>query len=235
MSLFVPSRRPSRELLDDPRISSDEMLRSLRDLALVNRRWGSSRALERHLLAHARRSGSRRISILDVGAGAGDVCRRLSGALERRGIEVVVAALDLQWRHIAAGRRLNPGGLGAAGVAADAFRLPFGARTFDWVVSTLFCHHFSPPENVCLLRELARVARSGFALLDLRRHVFPLIFVSLAGRALFESRISVADGEASVRQAYTLQEADAFAAEAVPGARAKAVFPFRLLIYGPGA
>lgn len=234
MSLFVPPRRPSRELLDDTRVSSNEMLRSLRDLALVNRRWGGSRALERHLLAHARRSGSRRISILDVGAGAGDVCRRLSGALGHGGIEVVAVALDLQWRHIAAGRRMNPGGLGA-GVAADGFRLPFGARTFDWVVSTLFCHHFSPPENVRLLRELARVARSGFALLDLRRHLFPLIFVSLAGRALFESRISVADGEASVRQAYTLQEADAFAAEAVPGARAIPVFPFRLLIYGPGA
>jgi SAM-dependent methyltransferase len=233
VSLLVPPRRPSREFLDDPRISSDEMLRSLRDLALVNRRWGGSRALERHLTERARQSGSRRVSVLDVGAGAGDVCRRLARALRRTGIEATAVALDLQWRHIAAGHRMNPGDRLPC-VAADAFRLPFAARSFDWVVSTLFCHHFSPEENIPLLRELARVARSGFALLDLRRHVFPLVFVSLAGRAVFESRISVADGAASVRQAYTIDEARAFATKAVPGARAVPVFPFRLLICGPG-
>jgi len=233
LSLLVPPRRPSREFLDDPNISSEEMLRSLRDLALVNRRWGGSRALERHVAARMREAKRQRVFLLDVGAGSGDVCRRLARALRREGLDSAAVALDLQWRHLAAGRRMfrKDALLRAAG---DAFRLPFAARSFDWVVSTLFCHHFSPEENVRLLRELARVARVGFALLDLRRHLFPLVFVSLAGRAVFRSRISVADGAASVRQAYTLEEACAIAAEAVPGARAVPVFPFRLLICGPG-
>lgn len=234
MSLLVPPRWPSRELLDDPNISSEEMLRSLQDLALVNRRWGGARAIERHLIARAREAGQSRVRLLDVGAGSGDICRRLTRALRRAGLDTAAVALDLQWRHLAAGRHLRPKEP-LPGAAGDAFRLPFASRSFDWIVSTLFLHHFSPEENVRLLRELARVARAGFALLDLRRHLFPLVFVSIAGRMVFQSRISVADGAASVRQAYTIEEARAIAAEATPGASVLRVFPFRLLICGPGA
>jgi hypothetical protein len=86
-----------------------------------------------------------------------------------------------------------------------------------------------------MLRELARVSRQGFAVLDLRRHLFPLLFVRLAGALVFRSRVSLEDGAASVRQAYTAEEARRIAADAVPGARVEKVFPFRLLISGSGA
>jgi ubiquinone/menaquinone biosynthesis C-methylase UbiE len=143
-----------------------------------------------------------------------------------------VIALDLQWRHLRAGRA---GARGLTAVAGDAFLLPVGDAAVDWIVSTLIFHHFSPEQNVLLLREFARVARRGFALLDLRRHLFPLLFVSIAGPLLFESRVSVADGPASVRQAYTQPEAEQIAREAWPGTKVERVFPFRLLITGPGA
>jgi hypothetical protein len=58
--------------------------------------------------------------------------------------------------------------------------------------------------------------------------------VSLAGRVLFETRVSLLDGRASVLQAYTPMEADRIAAEAVPGACAEPHFPYRILIRGPG-
>jgi len=119
------------------------------------------------------------------------------------------------------------------GAAADVFSLPFRDRSVDWIVSTLLLHHFSPEENVRLLRELARVARRGLCLLDLRRHRLPLFFLALAGRIAFKSRASRADGPASVRQAYTREEARAFVREALPGARVEPVFPFRLLIAHP--
>lgn len=229
-NLLVPRRRPAAEELDDERLPSEEMARSLRDLDLVNRRWGGSRALE-NFLAGKLSGQAGRIRILDVGAGSGDVTRRLAKGLRERGLDAAAVAVDLQWRHLAAGRR--PGALPLPVATADAFHLPFAAGSFDWVVSTLLFHHLSPEENERFLRELARVACSGFAVLDLRRHVVPLLFVSIAGRLLFESRVSVADGVASVRQAYTRPEAAAIAAGAVGGSRVRNVFPFRLLISGP--
>jgi len=233
MSWLVPPRRPSRERLDDPAVPADEMRRSLEDLRLVHRRWGGSKALERHLVPLLRALGPSRAVILDVGAGSGSVALDLQKALDAAGCDGRIVALDLQWRHLAAGRGLLAGdGPHCPCLAADAFRLPFADESVDLVISTLLFHHFSPVENQSLLREFARVARRGYALLDLRRHRFPEIFVSLAGRALFRARISVEDGVASVRQAYTPEEALDVARGVWPGSRARRVFPFRWLLTG---
>lgn len=231
MSLFVPRRRPSREILDDPGIPAEEMSRSLEDLSLVHRWWGSAGALERFLVREIRRLGIARPVLVDVGAGSGDVTRRLARALARSGHPATVLACDLQWRHLVAGRRMAADSYPS--VSSDAFALPFADRSVDWIVSTLFFHHFSPEENARLLASFARAARHGFALLDLRRHLFPLAFISLAGRLLFKTRVSLADGIASVRQAYTPEEAGSIARRAVSGARVQSVFPFRFLLSAP--
>lgn len=227
--MLIPPRTPSEELLDDPSLPCVEMERSLRDLWLVNRIWGGSRAFERFIVESSRRAARRRLVVLDVGAGSGHVARRLAGSLQEAQFSAQVIASDLQWRHLAAGRRMM-GRPRPPAVCADAFALPFPDRSVDWVVSTLLLHHFSPVDNERLIAGLSRVARVGFALLDLRRHLFPLIFVGVAGKLLFRSRISVADGKASVRQAYTPEEVRAFAARAVPGAQVTKLFPFRLLV-----
>ena len=231
--MLIPTRRPAHERLDDPSLPWEEMARSLGDIALVNRRWGGSRAFARHVGARLRAAGLSRARILDVGAGSGDVVRRLSRRLRREGVAATAVATDLQWRHLAAGRRIVGERLPAA--AADGFALPFRNGAFDWTIATLLFHHFSPDANVLLLRELARVSRHGFALLDLRRHLLPLLFVRMAGPLVFRSRVAVEDGAASVRQAYTPDEAQRIAAAAVPGTRVRKLFPFRLLISGEGA
>ena len=217
--------------MDDPEIPSEEMSRSLEDLSLVHRWWGSAGALERFLVGEIRRIGISRPVLVDVGAGSGDVTRRLGAALTRAGHPATVLACDLQWRHLAAGRRMA--GDSFPSVSADAFTLPLADRSVDWIVSTLFFHHFSPAENAALLASFSRAARHGFALLDLRRHVLPLAFISVAGRLLFKTRVSVLDGIASVRQAYTPEEAGCIAREAVSGARVERVFPFRFLLSAP--
>jgi ubiquinone/menaquinone biosynthesis C-methylase UbiE len=231
MSLLVPPRRPSHEILDETDLAPDEMARSLEDLELVNKALGSARLLEERMADHIRLDGGSRATILDVGAGSASVARELERRLERQGLTARVIATDLQWRHLAVGRTRDGREFPAA--AADVFSLPFPECSVDWVVSTLLVHHFSPEENVRLLRELARVARRGVLLLDLQRHRLPLLVISLAGRMAFKSRVSVEDGAASVRQAYTREEAQAFASRAIPGARVERVFPFRILISHP--
>ena len=230
MSLLVPARRPSRELLDDPELPEPQMRQSLEDIDLVHRRWGAARALVRHLAPRVR-ALRRPARILDVGAGSGTVAGRLSAVLSAPGPPVRVMALDLQWRHLAAGRRMCRGASPPA-VGADAFRLPFRESAFDFAVSTLFLHHFSPDQNRTLLREFLRVARHGFAVLDLRRHLVPTVALGMAGRLLFRTHVSVKDGVASLRQAYTTAEASALARAVSPTGRAADVFPFGILVTG---
>ena len=243
MGLFVQPRRPSREWLDEPSlVPLADVRRNLEDLRSVHT-WGGARVLERHLSDRLHALGSperaEAIRILDVGAGSGDVAGRLQQGLRHRGHRATVVALELRWRHLRAGRAMAEAAEAtpraappAPAVAGDAFRLPFAGGAFDLAISTLFFHHFSPEENRSLLRELNRVARHGFVLLDLRRHRVPALFVSLAGPLIFRSPVSVHDGLASVNQAYTEDEALAIARDAAPKARARRVFPFRWLLTG---
>jgi SAM-dependent methyltransferase len=228
VSIFIPTRRPSREWLDDPGLAGHEVVRNLADLARVDQQWGGSRTLARWLLSRpAVREG--RTSVLDLGAGSAQPTRRLRSALEAGGLAADVVALDLQWRHLAAGALMN-GRESLPAVAADARRLPLPDASVDWVVSTLFLHHFSPDELAALFSETRRVARRGFALLDLRRHRIPLAFLALAGRFLFESSVSLHDAPASVRQAYTPEELRRILEEAGTNAVVQPLFPFRLLV-----
>jgi SAM-dependent methyltransferase len=231
MSLLVQPRRPSREWLDDPSLPLSDVKHNLADLRAVNAHWGGTGALERHVVDRLAglTSPGRPARILDVGAGSGHVAGRLAAALRERGLRAGVVALDLQWRHLRTGRAM-PGAADEPAVSADAFRLPFADGAFDLAVSTLFFHHFSPEENRRILSEMHRVARHGLALLDLRRHRAPAIFVSLAGPAIWRSPVTVHDGLASVNQAYTVDEALAIATDAVPRPRARRVFPFRWLL-----
>jgi ubiquinone/menaquinone biosynthesis C-methylase UbiE len=229
VSWFVPPRRPGHEWLDDPALPSEEMAASLGDLAGVDRAWGGSSSLARWLLARIPPREGRTASILDLGAGSALPTRKLRRHLAQAGIDARVFALDLQWRHLAAGACMD-GPEPLPGLAADAFRLPLLAGSVDWVVATLLLHHFSPDELSNLFLEIRRVARLGFALLDLRRHRAPLAFVAVAGRLAFQSRVSVHDGVASVRQAYTPEELRAIVATSAPRARVERVFPFRILV-----
>jgi hypothetical protein len=166
-----------------------------------------------------------------VGAGSGEVAWRLGTRLREAGLAARIITLDLQWRHLAVGR-VTGAAYATCPVAGDALRLPFRDRAFDFVVSTLFWHHFSPDGNRQLLAEARRVARLGFAMLDVRRHRLAELFVALAGRAIFRSRVSVEDGVASVRQGYTPDEALAVARAVDPASQALRVFPFRILVAG---
>jgi ubiquinone/menaquinone biosynthesis C-methylase UbiE len=229
VSLLVPPRRPSQEILDDEALPPEEMARSLRDLERVQRAWGAARALARWLAPQIA-AGTRPV-VADIGAGSGAVARDLERRLAEAGRSASVVAVDLQWRHLAAGRT---GRARVPAVAADGFSLPFADGGVDWAVSTLVFHHFSPEENRSFLKELSRVSRKGFLVLDIRRHRIPWVVVSIAGRVLFETRVSLLDGCASVLQSYTTGEADSIAADAVPGAGAQSLFPYRILIRGPG-
>ena len=222
VTFLVPPRRPATRCSTTKTSPPEEMARSLRDLDLVQRAWGS-RARARPLARPAHRPGraARRAS---TWARAPPRSRGSSRAASRR--QVVRRRRS---PSISSGGTSRRDGRSRARhlpcAAADAFSLPFSDGGVDWTVSTLLFHHFSPAENRDFLRELSRVSRKGFLVLDLRRHRIPWAVVSLAGRVLFESRVSLLDGRASVLQAYTPEEADAIAADAVPGARAQSVFP----------
>lgn len=218
MSLLVPTRAPSDEILDGD-VDPEAAVESLADIERIHRVLGGRRILRRHLVPVLLAVPSPRPVLLDLGAGNGHVGRALGSELARRGRGLVALDLDRQLLHA----RLSANG---RSVAADALRLPFADRSVDVVSSTLFLHHLDAPSVERLLRESARVARVAVSALDLTRHRVPLAVNAVLGRLLYRSPITRLDGSASVRQAWTVPELRAIAERALPGARVARAGPF---------
>ncbi|HXH41765.1 MAG TPA: class I SAM-dependent methyltransferase [Thermoanaerobaculia bacterium] len=213
MSLLVPKRVDTPELLDENDAPRADMERSLRDLRRFNR-WAGGTRVYRRLL---RRLAPAAKVVVDLGAGTADLLDALPA-------EVTTVAVDLNIRHLLYERSRSR----ALRVVADANRLPFRDASVDVVTSSHFFHHFEPQENAAILRGALRVVRIGAMASDTRRHHFPLLFTWLLGKLHLVGRITVYDAPASVLRGYTAEEARAVG-EATDAARVQVVkmMPFR--------
>jgi ubiquinone/menaquinone biosynthesis C-methylase UbiE len=231
MSLLVPPRRPQQEMLDRGDLPPSEVEDSLADIRWVNLRLGGYRAAARCILPLLLAEKERSFRLLDLGSGSADVPAHLGRQAGREGVTLKTVAVDLRILHLATARRTN--GSGPRLVTADVFSLPFPDSSFDWVLSTLFFHHFSPDQNVRILREMARLGRRGLFVVDLERHRIPLGVVKLMASVFFRSRTSMRDGITSLAQAYTRSEMEAIARRSGLGRfEARKIRPFRLFLFG---
>jgi ubiquinone/menaquinone biosynthesis C-methylase UbiE len=141
------------------------------------------------------RAGNRPLTLLDVGAGSGDVSLNAARRL-RTPAQVKVTLMDRMPAHLPRN--------GTGTVAGNALSLPFLDHSFDLVTCSLLVHHLEYEEIVRFVNEALRVARVAVLLNDLRREPLHLALM-YAGYPLF-SRLTLHDGIASVRRAYTPQE-----------------------------
>jgi ubiquinone/menaquinone biosynthesis C-methylase UbiE len=212
------------ELLDSDAALPVEVQQTLSDLRRINRWFGgistTRRMLEKaiarggcHTLVGAGEASPERrarrrgptgrsflahvpsLSLLDVGAGSGDVSLAAARKIGSQA-QIRVTLLDRIASH------LPRNGVGT--VAGNALALPFRDASFDFVTCSLLVHHLERPEIVRFVNEALRVARVAVLLNDLRREPLHLALV-YAGFPLF-SRVTRHDGVASVRRAYTPEE-----------------------------
>lgn len=210
-------RATEKELLDEG-VDDHEALTSLADLRFVNRHLGGWRSLRSAVAPLV--AGIERPRLLDVGCGSADQPARLAQAFP--GLRVVGA--DVKPLHLSAAPRA------VLRVAADVRALPFAPQSFDVVTASLFLHHFDCDAAVGVLRALFALARRGLVVNDLRRAHVPYLFGRVAFPWLFRSQVSVEDGLVSIRRAFTRAElAGLFERAAIPNARIRGSFPYRLV------
>lgn len=231
--------------MDDPERAPRELDRALDALASSNRRLGATPAVLRSVRRRLSSSGGR-LRVLDVGCGGGDVARDLGrelgadGALPEDAPHVFVLG-DLHPTTLRLARRRTRDAVSAGEVPVrfrfarfTAGELPFRDRSFDVAVCTTVLHHLARDEAVRLLRELDRVTRGVWTVLDLRRSRAAWLAVrALAATAWRDNPLPRTDGPVSVRRAFRPEEVRQMLSEAgLQGARVRRSFPFRLLAEG---
>jgi 2-polyprenyl-3-methyl-5-hydroxy-6-metoxy-1,4-benzoquinol methylase len=227
---FLSQRRRRPEVMDQPGLDPARHAHALRGLARINFFSGSAGILWPPLLALARRLGTRRLRVLDLATGGGDVPVRLWRRAARAGLDWQVAGCDKSPVAVEQARaRAARAGAPVTFFTHDA--LHGGALPgHDAVTCSLFLHHLDEDDAVRLLR---RMAGAGDLVLvnDLVRGLAGLALAHLATRLLTTSGVVHTDGPRSVESAFTLEEARALAGRAgLAGATVVRRWPCRFLL-----
>ena len=198
-------RSTEREIIDDMTLDERTIAGILRELEVINRYLGGY-ATTLSALDELLPASLDRIRILDVGAGGGDMARRLVewGRARRQRVEVV--SVDLSHGAVVFARDALRDVPEATVVQADVLALPFASGTFDVGLCALFLHHFEQEPAARILRALNDASRYGVVVNDLHRH--PLAYAGIrALTTIFPtSEIVRNDGPLSVRRAFTRED-----------------------------
>lgn len=185
------------ERLDTGDYTSEEYKRWLGEMRLIHGFFGEIRALKRTLLRDIEHWTEDAISILDVGAGNGDLLARIAKLIDGR---LFTVGVELSAEAAAA---IREGG--ATAVQGDGLRLPFVDASFSYAFATLFLHHLDDEDAVKLLREMARVTRGKIFVVDLNRDKTAYRLYKLFAPLFFQP-LTVEDGALSILRSRTPDE-----------------------------
>lgn len=228
-AMLTPKRIYEEELLDAGEGTDEDVARSLSDLRQINRYLGGTRVVIRALSSLLEGDNRNEVSLLDVGTGSADIPVAVAESCRRNGLRPFIGAVDISERNL----RISKARLSANSeinlVRADALKLPFPARSFDFVTASLFLHHFRDEDVVTLLADFGRIARQAVIVNDLIRNLIPYYFTRIAFPILGASFLTQNDGPVSVLRGFTADEMSDLAGRAgFRNARVKRIFPYRL-------
>jgi ubiquinone/menaquinone biosynthesis C-methylase UbiE len=201
-------KRRSYELedIDTGNYTPEEYEHCISELQLVNRWMGDAHALKQTLLRDVEQKELKSFSVLDVGAGSGELLRVAASWARSTDRHFEGVGLELNERSAQAIREESTGFPEITSVRGDALRLPFVNNQFDYVMCSLFTHHFVDEKVVHILREMSRVARRRIFVIDLHRDPVPYFFYTTLGKLVLKNRLLRHDGALSILRSFKADE-----------------------------
>lgn len=231
--MFERFRQRSQELehIDKGDYTPEEYEGCLTELRRVNRWLGDSRALRRSVLPDIGRESLREFSLLDLGAGTGELLREVALWSRSQGTTARLVGLELNERAAVGLAEESREFWEVEAVRGDALRLPFASGAFDYAMCSLFTHHFRDEACIQVLAEMARVAARRVYVIDLHRHPVAYYFYTTAGRLLLHNRLIREDGALSILRSFRPRELRVLAERAgLSDVKVERQFPYRLVL-----
>ena len=217
------------ELMDDPALPPADHDAALDGLARLNT-WSLADLPFRGPILQLLPQDDRRITILDMAAGSGDLVIRLAQSLPGGRDRIQWKVADISEHALARCRqRAGEAGLEIETHQVDAVK--GGLPPADIVICSLFLHHLEEQAATSVLRNLHSAARLGGVVCDLRRSRTGLLLAAIASRVATRSHVVHFDAIASVRAAFTPDELQRMTeAAGIAEARIQPVFPQRMRV-----
>ena len=197
-------RSYEKELLDEPHIPKELLIRNLRELELVNTTLGGHAitiAGIKRLIIDKRKT----YTLVDIGCGGGDALIHI--AKWARGAYPEITGITSSYETYL---KANP--------------------TIDIVHCSLFCHHLTDDELLALLNHIKKQARRGFVINDLHRHWFAYYSIKFLTRLLNGSSLVKNDAPLSVLRGFKKSELKKLLQQAGKDAEIKWRWEFSYLV-----
>lgn len=225
------TRSNEPERIDIGDYTESEYKTFLREIRFINRWIGDRWALRRTLLKTISELDLKEFSVLDVGAGSGELLKETALFARRARRKALLVGLDINEmaaESIAAeGKDL----VEINAVRGDALMLPFDDGTFDFAICSLFTHHFTDDGVVDVMREMRRVARRGVYVIDLHREKGAFRMYKLFCAMFRISRLVRDDGLLSIKKGFQPDELSRLAGRAgFRNVEVSTAFPARVVL-----
>jgi len=207
MSIDFSNRSATIEIMDDLACNGEVVFQTLRELDLINH-WLGGNSVTIKALKKAWKKIPREdiITIADLGCGSGEMLRVISSLAKKENRKVKLTGFDANPNIIEYAKSHSANFTDISFEAANVFSNDFQEKKFDFVLATLFMHHFSETELISLLSSLIRQTRSAIIINDIHRH--PLAFYSITWLTQIFSRSAMVrfDAPLSVLRAFKKDE-----------------------------
>lgn len=181
------------EIMDDFSIRDNRVDAALDELKLVNKFLGGISVTSSGIKKLLNKKNGY-ISVLDIGAGASDILLRL----KNKGYKFNITSLDINPRACFYLKKYSP--IDKI-VCADVTAIPF-KKSFHFIHSSLFLHHFREEEIIHLLKALLQFANRGIIINDLRRSILAYYGIRLLTSIFSKSTMVKNDGPLSVKRGF---------------------------------
>ena len=219
------------ENLDKGSYTPEEYEGCLVELRRVNEWLGDADALRGSLLIRVAAEDLKSFSVLDVGAGSGELLRVAAKWARETDRKASLVGLELNQRSATAILDESRDFSEISSVRANGFQLPFADASFDFVIQSLTLHHFDNAGAVRILREMGRVAARGIFVIDLHRDPVAYFFYTTIARLFLHNRLIREDGALSILKSWVPEELADLARQAeLPNPKVEKHFPARLIL-----
>ena len=196
-------RSTEDEIMDDFGLSPDELHPVLKELDVINRLLGGFSVYYDAFKTLKIESGD---SISDWGCGGGDTFKVLQKYFDKRKIQPEYIGVDATPATLDYAKKQFENEAHVQFILADVLKADFKENQFDYVISSLFTHHFEDENWVKLIQKMMFSAKKAVIINDLHRHPFAYYAIGWLTTLFSKSPMVKHDSKVSVLRSFTRKE-----------------------------
>ena len=211
--ISTKNRSDQREIMDDFTLEGRHLRENLDILATINKWLGGNQITLNGIKKLVDGlSKDKKIKIVDLGCGNGDLLRRISKLGAQLGYNFDLVGIDANKDSINYAKELSEGYENITYLQLNIFSEEFKAYEYDIALLTLFLHHLNNEEIIENLNHLKHKAKLGIVVNDLHRNKIAYFLFSIIS-VFFNNKIVRNDGLVSILRAFKRSELECFAKE----------------------